>query len=199
MTLSRLQPPFGVLHWDEELGWWRSEPFPLPIFEGKAARVRIDPDQPDDASAPFAEDVIEAGRAFLSLQPNALDEVSDHAWAYYDLMRRSWEDCPIIPAGSRIWGHVTPVGMSIERREDGCAFVSVECDCDWEPEHGLQLVAQNGVRWVRVSDFSGHLTDGAAYACDALDEWMKDPTAALPLRSFEEVMRIVSRKRKGRR
>ena len=36
-------------------------------------------------------------------------------------------------------------------------------DCDWEPEHGLQLVFRKGQSLSRVSDDDGHLTYSDAF------------------------------------
>jgi hypothetical protein len=35
------------------------------------------------------------------------------------------------------------------------------------------------------------LTEGDAYDCDALDAWMSDPSASLPLRSRQETTALL--------
>lgn len=42
-------------------------------------------------------------------------------------------------------------------------YVAVDCRCDWEEEHGLQLVFRQGRMLTRVSDQDGHLTEAHAY------------------------------------
>lgn len=37
------------------------------------------------------------------------------------------------------------------------------CECDWEEEHGLQLVFRQGKKLTRISDQDGHLTEADAY------------------------------------
>ena len=37
------------------------------------------------------------------------------------------------------------------------------CECEWEQEHGLQLVFRQGKKLTRVSDQDGHLTKADAY------------------------------------
>lgn len=45
---------------------------------------------------------------------------------------------------------------------DGIYF-SLECNCDGEPEHGLQLVIRDGLTVSKVGSFDGHLTNADAY------------------------------------
>jgi hypothetical protein len=48
-------------------------------------------------------------------------------------------------------------------REDGRVYLSVECECSWEIEHGLQLVFRDGRAISRIGPYDGHLTgDGDA-------------------------------------
>jgi hypothetical protein len=42
------------------------------------------------------------------------------------------------------------------------AYVSLESGCDWEPEHGIQLVFRNGRQVTKLGPFDGHLTNAAA-------------------------------------
>ena len=46
--------------------------------------------------------------------------------------------------------------------EDGIYF-SLECNCDWEPEHGLQLILRDGTRITKVGGYDGHLTNADAF------------------------------------
>ena len=69
---------------------------------------------------------------------------------------------------SDVWSHVefgTEFVVSRRARgddEDGIYF-SLECSCDWEPEHGLQLVVRDGRTVSKVGAFDGHLTNADAY------------------------------------
>jgi hypothetical protein len=67
-----------------------------------------------------------------------------------------------------VWSHVRFGGeLTVSRRthgddEDGIYF-SLECGCDWEREHGLQLVIRDGRTVTKVGSFDGHLTNADAY------------------------------------
>jgi Domain of unknown function (DUF6985) len=51
---------------------------------------------------------------------------------------------------------------------DPRVYVSVECECDWEPEHGLQVVFRDDNTITKVGPYDGHLPNAAAYADDQL-------------------------------
>jgi hypothetical protein len=52
---------------------------------------------------------------------------------------------------------------------DKGVYVSIECNCDWEPEHGLQIVLKNGSEVTKVGPYDGHLTNSDAYADSTLE------------------------------
>jgi hypothetical protein len=52
---------------------------------------------------------------------------------------------------------------------DRHVYVSLECECDWEPEHGLQIVFRDGRTVTKVGPCNGHLTNSAAYGDNRLD------------------------------
>ena len=60
-------------------------------------------------------------------------------------------------------------------------YVSVECECDWEPEHGLQIVFRDGRTVTKVGPYNGHLTNNSAYGRQDLDDVVyQRPGSALP-------------------
>ena len=58
-----------------------------------------------------------------------------------------------------IWNFVYPSDIILAQNETGEVFVLVECGCEWEEEHGLQLVFKNGQQLTRVSYNDGGLED----------------------------------------
>jgi hypothetical protein len=77
---------------------------------------------------------------------------------------------PVRIAGpEEVFDHVRFGEITVERdgpEGDGPVFVSVECECAWEPEHGLQIVFREGRSVTKVGPYDGDLTtDGdAVYA-----------------------------------
>lgn len=198
-ALERIQPPFGRLSWDHTLNWWVGGALSLPLFDGRSAKVQIPSETPDHPHAGFAPELLDAARDLLALPPSARDAVTQHVQANYAHVKAEvGDEFPEVERDG-VWRHVAPRSVFFDRRDnDGLIYVSFECECAWEIEHGLQLVLQRGVRWVRVSQFSGHFTDGEAYAAPSLDAWMDDPSATLPLRSFEQILAIADKDRRRR-
>jgi hypothetical protein len=178
-------PLLGELAWNDRLGWWECDSLAIPMFGGVSVQVTLTPDAADRAISP---DMDEAAAAMLALDPEALQFIVPHLWQNYrDCTEMlSEEDFPQIADNEDILGYVRPSNVAFERNDDGRVYLSLECNCDWEIEHGLQLVLQDGRRWVKVSNYDGHLTDGHAYAKELLDAWMQDPNASLPVRSRSE-------------
>jgi hypothetical protein len=191
-------PIIGDLAWSERYSSWERTDFPIPMFGGIDVAVSVYPEPAQTPESVIGDDIVAAAQAMLELGPEALNAITPHAWLNYREFKDAvGEDCPTIDRSENIWKYVQPLGLSFDRRdEDGLVYVSFECNCDWEIEHGLQLVLQRGIRWVKVGAFDGHLTDGDAYDKDLLDAWMDDPHAALPLRTREE-MRATPKGRRG--
>ena len=76
-----------------------------------------------------------------------------------------------IKAPADVWDHIRFGGEPLVSRRskgDGGIYVSLECECDWEEEHGLQIVFENGRRVNKVGPYDGHLTNSDARADDSL-------------------------------
>lgn len=110
------------------------------------------------------EDFQAAIRAFLALEPSALTAAAPAIYAYYLKVRRELGDeLDVEIAGPDDVLKYVSLGTEAEvlRNDDGDGriYVSLECECDWEPEHGLQLVFRDGAGVTRVGPYDGELTD----------------------------------------
>jgi len=47
--------------------------------------------------------------------------------------------------------------LRVFRRRDGDQgiYISIECGCDWEPEHGMEIVFKEGRKLVKVGPDDG--------------------------------------------
>lgn len=109
--------------------------------------------------------------AFVNGGGRSLRDVTALAYQYYlDTVRlvgeQGWDvDLPEFDE-SDVWQHVR-LGQEFEiqlgRGEDSSVYVSVECECDWEPEHGLQLVFRSGRSVCKLGPFDGHMTNESAF------------------------------------
>ncbi|GAB2863894.1 hypothetical protein GCM10027026_12260 [Myroides odoratimimus subsp. xuanwuensis] len=92
--------------------------------------------------------VHEAVADFLTARRSVLEDGRAEVFAYYrevaDQAREQGcgHDLPDIPGPEQVWDHVQ-IGdeFQVMLGDDGAMIhVLVECECDWDPEHGLQLV-----------------------------------------------------------
>ncbi len=135
--------------------------------------VELDVDDP----TPEQRTVLElAAGTFKRRGPEVLEEATPYLWEYYRWMlslpgpedREEW-GIPDIGESEDIWEHVEiefPPSLSLGDGpyEPGGAYLSFEGSVTWEPEHGLQLVFEDGSRLCKVGPYDGHVTQAAAYA-----------------------------------
>jgi hypothetical protein len=166
-------PGVGPLSLDEDLGWYYSAPVTASVLGGAVGQIVITEDYPagKDKAA-----VHRAVATFLS-NGTALPVASADVLAYYRdtarLFREQGEELklPEIAEPGLVWDYVSfGREFHIDRDVDGHVFVSVECECAWEPEHGLQLVLRGGGTITKVGPFDGHLTNASAYGRADLED-----------------------------
>ncbi|UQU67322.1 hypothetical protein COUCH_14080 [Couchioplanes caeruleus] len=156
-------PGLGPVTRDDDA--YLSEPVPVPVLGGGPCRFAVEGYDGDEAP----EDFHAAIRTFLANGPDVLRAAAPHIFAYYrDVMTHfspGDEDYVEIAGPADVLGHVRPGAepvVSRDRYGDGRVHVSVECECAWEPEHGLQIVFRDGRTVSKVGPYDGHLTNGSA-------------------------------------
>jgi outer membrane biosynthesis protein TonB len=124
----------------------------------------------DDTGREGYEKAVDAAlHNFREHLPSALHEAEGHVFLYYLDCKGSHApgDAGYVEIASPkdVWNHIGfgPDATVQRRDKDGKIYVSLECSCDWEEEHGLQLVLEEGKRVVKVGPFNGHLTNADAY------------------------------------
>jgi hypothetical protein len=125
--------------------------------------------QPDEFRA--------AVRNALDAKPAILKAAEPHVVQYCmdALARYDDDDRPalVLEKPGDVWSHVQFGDEFIVRRrtvadaEHG-VYLSLTCNCDWEPEHGLQLVLRDGRAITKIGEYDGHLTNADAYGDRAL-------------------------------
>ena len=166
-------PGLGLLAEDADLGWYRSGPVPVPVLGGEPCRFIVE-GYVDDRSP---EDFHAAIRAFLALDRSALTAAAPSIFAYYrditdDILAAGDDDWYVEVEGPHdVLDHVRLGDEPTVARDpvDRHVYVSLECECDWEPEHGLQLVFRDGRTVTKVGPYDGHLTDPPAWTADSPD------------------------------
>lgn len=159
----RSLPSIGRLVQDARIPeWWLSQPIAIPCLSGQripfTLMLEADGDQ-------YPSDVNEAVASFLSLTKSDLDVASAKMFKNYRDFADVVEIDVEIACPADVWKHVSFKELYVDRRLrlDQDVYITLACECDWEPEHGLQLVYRRGSKLVRISEQDGHLTHADAY------------------------------------
>lgn len=155
---------------------WTTEPITLTCLRAHEVRFHVW-DPPAEEAIPLIDAAIENMRASRT---DLLEQATEHVYRYYrdiaeyySAEEREDYGIPAIERAADVWEHVQlgrhpTVSASLDDASGylhaGVAYVSFECECDWEPEHGLCLVFIDGERLGRVSSYDGHRTWAHAYA-----------------------------------
>lgn len=165
-------PGLGEVTKDDRFGWLYSQELPIAVLGGQLCRVVLSGYDEDDHKHDFHQAIAN----FLAVPESVLKAAAPFVYQYCQDMNALWaaEDPEYVNVETPedIWKHVQ-LGREpmISRRAygDRGVYVSVECECDWEPEHGLQIVFKNGAAVNKVGPYDGHLTNSDAYADDSLE------------------------------
>ena len=165
-------PGLGRFVADDVEGWFYSEPVPVPMLGGHLCRIMLD----GYADDPAKEDFHAAARHFLSSLPRVLEVAAPHVYRYYQRCNADLEPADdgylALDRPADVWPHVQFGSDAIIQRRaygDQRVYVSLECECAWEPEHGLQIVFEGGHRVNKVGPYDGHLTNADAYGDESLE------------------------------
>lgn len=151
-----------------EVDWLTSGRVDVPAL-GRRCTFLVDGFEPAETSQ--LSDCVQAfcGLSAVDLRRKA----GDHVWAYY----RDFADhyahepgFPVIAGIESVWDYVTFGAEIWVKQQESHWYVSVENECAWEPEHGLELVFKDGRHLVKVGQVDGHLTNQWAYNDDSIPE-----------------------------
>jgi hypothetical protein len=146
--------------------WFESEKIAVPFFDNLPLNFIF-----TDTDETFYNEAETAVYNFLHLTSDYRLEISNlvlkNCRDFLDAVEHFETDKPMLEIvdSREIWKFVRPSRVYVKRRDwgDKAVYVQVSCGCDWEDEHGLQLVFRQGKKITRVSACDGHLTDADAY------------------------------------
>ena len=150
--------------------WWQGRDLELPFFDHQPLPVVFMGVHPG-LDPQFAKDADAALRAFLAKTSadrlRASRPVFDNCQEFMEAVGVNEDNQAMaeLQKVEDIWRFVHPqtVYLSRRSRRDLSVYLHISCQCDWEEEHGLQLVFRRGQDLVRVSAEDGHVTESDAY------------------------------------
>lgn len=165
-------PGIGRLTYDSELDWYTSEALPARVLGGRRCRIVLVGYGEDENPQEFRT----AASNFLTTGPSALWDAEEEVYRYYRDCTEYWDPefdhYPRIDDAHDVWEHVQFGCEALVMRRacgDRGVYVSLECDCDWEEEHGLQIVFKDGLKVNKVGAYDGHCTNADAYGDEGLE------------------------------
>lgn len=161
----------GTLVQNEEFeDWWESELIKIPFFGNKAIKITFMDFEPE-LDPKFIEEANETIKNFFSkteddkfglselVYQNCMDFLN--AIEYDEMDKPLWD----MTDKNEVWKFVYPQDIYITRRHrrDQDIYLNISCNCEWEQEHGLQLVFRQGKKLTRISGQDGHITEADAF------------------------------------
>ena len=136
----------------------------IAYFQEKRLRFILENIEIDQAPQDFADAIAN----FLKMTDTHREAASQYVYKNYTAFVDAVGDDDVdvrIEDPRDVWNHVHPSEIYvIRRRKDKNVYLSIAAECDWEPEHGLQIVYRTGDQLSRVSAQDGHLSYCDAYA-----------------------------------
>jgi hypothetical protein len=163
-------PGLGAAAYDAKSGWYESPALSVPVLGGAKCSFVVD----GYAGDPAPSDFHDAIAAFLALDAAVLATAALPIFDYYLDVRSEFGDqdgFPLITVPDEVWQHIRYGQVTVGRgsgRDGDSVFVSVEAECAWEPEHGLQIVFRGGQAVTKVGPFDGHYSHASAFDSDDL-------------------------------
>lgn len=136
--------------------WWNSELVEIPYFKNKQLKI-VFTEVDSESYIQLADIALEN---FMQLSIS--DSNNNSSQIIENYKQNLIFDYTIrleLKSDDEIWNFVYPSNILLVQNEDGVFYVLVECGCEWEEEHGLQLVFKNGQQLTRVSYNDGGLED----------------------------------------
>ncbi|MCX6119887.1 MAG: hypothetical protein NT027_20320 [Proteobacteria bacterium] len=159
-------PGVGTVTADRNTGDFVSEP--LAVLGMQKSKIRFEKMDPLVNLTEYAKVALN----FLNSASSTLKMCVPFIYNYYrDVLESSDDDEKVkIRDPDTVFQYVQFNEISILRRkQDGLLYVLICCDCDWEMEHGLQIVLKGGKDVTMVGRYSGHLSNADAYGDKKLE------------------------------
>jgi len=160
----------GTLYQDKQFAyWWHCDGISIPFFDGMKMPVLF----MDFDLAKDSDFILEAENALTNfLQLNSADRFNISSLLFtncMDFLREVgseetdaalWE----MKHPDEVWkfAHFSQITLTRRPYKEKDMYLVITGNCDWEQEHGIQLVFRQGKKLTRVSSQDGHITEADA-------------------------------------
>jgi hypothetical protein len=131
---------------------------PVNMLNGQPCRLVIEGYDADSNKTDFRTAIVN----LLAADESVLREAEPHLYRYYQACNATYEpggdESVDIPRPAGVWAHIDlGTNLVVARRPSGdrAVYISLKCDCDWEPEHGLQIVFKSGLYVSKIGPYDG--------------------------------------------
>jgi hypothetical protein len=150
--------------------WWDGMPMAIPFFQAERLPITYCSLEPDDVQQNLADfDGVLMNLLKQATEARAYAEPLIHQNCRNAIESAEWQGRDELAIAtlnpSSVWRHLKPTRVYIMRRvhNEMDIYATLSCECDWDAEHGLQLVFRQGKQLTRVGPEDGHLTDADAW------------------------------------
>lgn len=131
--------------------WWTSQNIAVPFFDNKKFIITFMDFVPENDKA-FIVEADQALANFLKLNAEYEEAISELAYKHcmdfldYVGFDEADESLKQIKDANEIWNYIYPTNIYVKRRprRDKDIYIAIGCNCEWEQEHGFQLIFRKG-------------------------------------------------------
>jgi hypothetical protein len=135
--------------------WWISAPLPVAVFANRLVPFNVH-GSVLEAAADSIDLAVDAFRAMVD--PDGL--LAAAVFEHYEACIRGMGAPRRFGSASELWSTLRPDSVAIAQdSETGIVHLLVNTECEWDEEHGLQLVFRLGTELVRISEQDGNIVD----------------------------------------
>jgi hypothetical protein len=155
---------------DQFEDWWESELIEIPFFENKRMKITF-MDFIPERDTEFIKEADKALKSFLKKSESDRLLISNLAYEncmeFLNAVEFDDADQPLwdLKDKNQIWKFIYPKDIYVTRSHDKfeIIYLNLACECEWEQEHGLQLLFKEGEKLTRISEQDGHITESDSY------------------------------------
>ena len=151
---------------DQFKDWWESELIEIPFFNNQKIKITF-MDFIPESDTEFIKEADNALKSFLEKSESDKFLISnlahENCMEFLNAVEFDEADQPLwdIKDKNQIWKYIYPQDIYVTRSHDKyeIIYLNLACECEWEQEHGLQLLFRQGEKLTRISEQDGHITE----------------------------------------